>query len=58
MVAPKQFLDYVDGHRKQFIDRLGEAIAIPRCALQPDARYHNDRHFPAASAGMPRVVKM
>lgn len=32
MVAPKQFTDYVDAHVPQFIDRLAEAVAIPRCA--------------------------
>jgi len=30
MDVPNQFLEYVDEKKKQFIDRLGEAIAIPR----------------------------
>ena len=30
MVAPKQFLDYVDTNSVKFIDRLSEAVAIPR----------------------------
>lgn len=30
MVAPKQFLDYVDANSVKFIDRLSEAVAIPR----------------------------
>lgn len=32
MVAPKQFLDYVDSHEVKFVERLAEAVAIPRCA--------------------------
>lgn len=30
MVAPKPFLDYIESHVPQFIDRLREAVAIPR----------------------------
>ena len=30
MVAPKQFLDYVDANSTKFVDRLSEAVAIPR----------------------------
>lgn len=28
--APKEFLDYVDGHKDAFIKRLADAVAIPR----------------------------
>lgn len=34
MVAPKQFLDFVDANSTKFIDRLGEAVAIPRYVSQ------------------------
>lgn len=30
MVAPKAFLDFIDDHGKELIDRLKEAVAIPR----------------------------
>lgn len=31
MAAPKQFLDYVDANTEPFIERLSQAVAIPRC---------------------------
>lgn len=40
MVAPKQFTDYVDQNKDNFIDRLGEAIAIP--SISGDASRRND----------------
>lgn len=30
MVAPKAFLDFVDANEDKFIQRLAEAVAIPR----------------------------
>ena len=35
MAAPKQFLDYVDANVEPFIERLSQAVAIPRCVLRP-----------------------
>jgi len=40
MVAPKQFLDYVDDNAVKFIDRLGSAVAIP--SISGDASRRED----------------
>ncbi|GJE98696.1 CNDP dipeptidase [Phanerochaete sordida] len=40
MVAPKQFLDYVEANSTRFIDRLAEAVAIP--SISGDASRRND----------------
>ncbi|KAJ3492028.1 hypothetical protein NLI96_g289 [Meripilus lineatus] len=38
MVAPKAFLDFIDDHGKELIDRLKEAVAIPSVSGDPARR--------------------
>ncbi|THH16890.1 hypothetical protein EW146_g3820 [Bondarzewia mesenterica] len=36
--APKEFLDYVDAHSDDFVNRLGEAVSIKSVSGDPDRR--------------------
>jgi hypothetical protein len=45
MPSPPEIIDFIDNNADRFIQRLAEAVAIPRCALNSTIYSESESNF-------------